>query len=191
MKAKSLVLVAMFAALTAIGAFIKVPIPVVPFTLQIVVVFLAASLLGSKRALYSQLVYIAVGLAGVPVFNEGGGLAYIFKPSFGYLIGFALAAYVMGAFLERKASPTRKDFITANLVGLVCIYGVALPYLYYALNFWLGMDTSWIGILAIGFSGGALIDVGLAIITGLFAMRLHQAFKAAGVLPTMADKHLA
>ena len=69
MKAKSIVLVGMFAALTAIGAFIKIPLPIVPFTLQIIVVFLAGALLGSKRALYSQLVYIAVGLAGVPVFN--------------------------------------------------------------------------------------------------------------------------
>lgn len=191
MKAKSIVLVGMFAALTAIGAFIKIPLPIVPFTLQIIVVFLAGALLGSKRALYSQLVYIAVGLAGVPVFNEGGGLAYIFKPSFGYLMGFALAAYVMGRMLENKEQPTRKDFIAANLVGLVCIYGVAIPYLYYALNFWLDMEKSFSSILAIVFSGGAVVDIGLAIITGFFAMRLYQAFKAAGVLPTIADKRLA
>lgn len=190
MKAKSLVLVAMFAALTAIGAFIKIPIPVVPFTLQIVVVFLAGALLGSKRALYSQLVYIAVGLAGVPVFNEGGGLAYIFKPSFGYLIGFALAAYMIGRILERKVEPTRKDFIFANIIGLVCIYGVAVPYLYYALNFWLNMDASWSHVIAIGFTSSILADFLLAVVTGFLAMRLYTAFKAAGVLPTMTDKRL-
>ena len=66
----SLVMIAMFAALTAIGAFIKIPLPVVPFTLQIVFVFLAGSLLGSRNGLQSQLVYIGVGLVGLPVLRK-------------------------------------------------------------------------------------------------------------------------
>ncbi|XRD23823.1 biotin transporter BioY [Lysinibacillus fusiformis] len=106
----ALVMIAMFAALTAIGAFIKIPLPIVPFTLQIVFVFLAGCLLGSRNGLYSQLVYIGVGLVGLPVFTQGGGITYVVQPTFGYLIGFALAAYVIGMIVERIESTKEKAF---------------------------------------------------------------------------------
>lgn len=67
-------LAAIFAAMTAIGGFIKIPIPYVPFTLQIVAVFLAGCLLGSRLGALSQLLYVSIGLIGVPVFAEGEGL---------------------------------------------------------------------------------------------------------------------
>lgn len=76
----SLVMIAMFAALTAIGAFIKVPLPVVPFTLQIVFVLLAGSLLGSRNGLLSQSVYIGIGLVGLPVFTQGVELHMFCSP---------------------------------------------------------------------------------------------------------------
>jgi len=79
-KTRNLIIVAMFAALTAIGAFIKVPIPYVPFTLQYLFCALAGLVLGSKLGALSQIVYVAIGLSGVPVFTEGGGIGYIFKP---------------------------------------------------------------------------------------------------------------
>jgi biotin transport system substrate-specific component len=72
----SLAYIALFAALTAIGAFIKIPLPYVPFTLQVLFVFFAGSLLGSERGMQSQLVYVGIGLAGFPVFTQGGGIGY-------------------------------------------------------------------------------------------------------------------
>ncbi|WP_084758018.1 biotin transporter BioY [Defluviitalea phaphyphila] len=64
---KNLILVGIFAALTAVGAFIKIPIPYVPFTLQYLFCALAGIILGSKLGALSQIIYVAVGLAGVPV----------------------------------------------------------------------------------------------------------------------------
>ena len=87
-------LAALFAALTAIGAFISIPLAFypVPMTLQTLFVFLAGLCLRPKAALWSQLVYVAVGLIGIPIFTRGGGIQYVLNPTFGYLIAFILAA---------------------------------------------------------------------------------------------------
>ncbi|TQR39718.1 biotin transporter BioY [Lysinibacillus sphaericus] len=175
----SLVMIAMFAALTAIGAFIKIPLPVVPFTLQIVFVFLAGSLLGSRNGLQSQLVYIGVGLVGLPVFTQGGGITYVLQPTFGFLIGFALAALVSGFMIERVDTPTKKHFIGANIVGLFIIYAVAVPYLYVSLNFWLHMKTSWSHIFVVGFLNSIGADFCLAIASAFLAERLYKVFNSA------------
>lgn len=175
----SLVMIALFAALTAIGAFIKVPLPVVPFTLQIVFVFLAGCLLGSRNGFQSQLVYIGVGLVGLPVFTQGGGITYVLQPTFGYLIGFALAALVIGWMIEKVESPTKKHFIGANIVGLIIIYTVAVPYLYVSLNFWLHVETSWSHIFLVGFLNSIIADFCLAIASALLAERLYKVFRSA------------
>ncbi len=87
-----------FAALTAIGARLSVPVPglVVPMTLQPVAVLLAGALLGSRGGAMSQAVYLAAGAAGLPVFAAGGGAAYLLGPTGGYLVAFPLAAAVAG-----------------------------------------------------------------------------------------------
>ena len=88
----------MFAALMAVGAFIKIMIPLgvfeVTFSLQFFFALLAGFFLGAKRGFTSVLVYLIIGLIGVPVFAHGGGPAYVLKPTFGFLIGFAFAALV-------------------------------------------------------------------------------------------------
>ncbi|WP_332647849.1 biotin transporter BioY [Lysinibacillus sp. 54212] len=178
----SLVMIAMFAALTAIGAFIKVPLPVVPFTLQIVFVFLAGCLLGSRNGLWSQLVYIGIGLVGLPVFTQGGGITYVMQPTFGFLIGFAMAAFIIGWMLEKVEAPTRKHFIGANVVGLFLIYAIAVPYLYVSLNFWLDVKTSLAHILVVGFLNSIVADFCLAIVSALLAERLYPVFRTARAL---------
>jgi BioY family. len=80
-KTLKMILCAQFAALTAVGAFIRIPIPVVPFTLQYLFTMLAGLLLGGKYGGLSVLLYIFIGLIGLPVFTEGGGIGYVFKPS--------------------------------------------------------------------------------------------------------------
>ncbi|WP_409369834.1 biotin transporter BioY [Lysinibacillus sp. 38-6] len=178
----SLVMIAMFASLTAIGAFIKIPLPVVPFTLQIVFVFLSGCLLGARNGFLSQLVYIAIGLVGLPVFTQGGGITYVLQPTFGYLIGFALAALVIGAMINRLEAPTKKHFIIANIVGLIIIYAVAVPYLYMALNLWLNMKSSWSHVFLVGFVNSIVADFCLAIASALLAERLYKVFRSARAL---------
>ena len=84
MKTRDIVLTALFAALTAIGAFIRIPTPWSSFTLEIFFVCMAGILLGAKLGALSQAIYIALGLIGLPNFTSGGGPGYEFQPTFGY-----------------------------------------------------------------------------------------------------------
>lgn len=104
-KTQSLTYCSLFTALIAAGAFIKIPVPVVPFTLQFLFTTLAGLLLGAKRGFISVAAYMVLGLAGLPIFSAGGGFWYIFQPSFGYIIGFCIGTFVTrpnGRTDERK-----------------------------------------------------------------------------------------
>ena len=101
-KIQLIALCSVFTALIAAGAFIRIPIPIIPFTLQTFFVVLAGMLLGAKSGAMSALAYMLLGLVGIPVFTQGGGIGYIFKPSFGYIIGFVFGAMVAGYIANRK-----------------------------------------------------------------------------------------
>lgn len=130
-----LVLVPMFTALTIIGGFIKIPTPIVPITLQTLFVILSGVLLGSKMGALSQLLYVALGLIGLPVFSQGGGIGYVLKPTFGYLIGFILGAYVIGKIIEMSKNKNVWTFLFANASGLFMIYTLGVSYMYFLLKY--------------------------------------------------------
>ena len=128
-----MVLTALFTALTVLGAFIRIPTATVPFTLQILFVLLAGVLLGPFWGALSQLLYILLGLIGLPVFAGGGGLAYVMQPSFGFLTGYILGAAAAGWIAgSGKPSPWRTG--AACLAGLAVIYAIGLPYMAFILN---------------------------------------------------------
>ena len=134
-RTQSLIYCSLFTALIAVGAFIKIPIPVVPFTLQFLFTMLAGLLLGAKRGSLCVVAYMVLGLAGLPIFAEGGGLWYIFKPSFGYIIGFAIGTYVTGLMVERTKNKTLLHYLAANFTGLLIVYAVGMLYYYIICNF--------------------------------------------------------
>ena len=125
----------LFTALIAAGAFIKIPVPVVPFTLQYLFTMLAGLFLGSRRGMISVVAYMLLGLAGLPIFSEGGGIWYIFKPSFGYIIGFCLGTYVTGLIAERLKQKTVFHYLLANLAGLMIVYACGMVYYYVICNY--------------------------------------------------------
>lgn len=137
-KTKDLVLSALFVALIAVGAFIKVPIPILPFTLQYLFTMLAGILLGAKRGAIAVALYVLIGLAGIPIFTQGGGIGYIFQPTFGYLVGFAIGAYVTGILVHNGKLVTYKSLLIANLVGLAVVYSIGGIYYYLICNLYLG-----------------------------------------------------
>ena len=82
-RMRTMTFCAIFTALIAVGAFIKIPVPVVPFTLQLLFTTLARMILGAGAGAVSVLVYLLIGLAGIPVFTGGGGIGYVLQPTFG------------------------------------------------------------------------------------------------------------
>jgi len=138
MKTRSLVLTAMFTALTAVGAWIRIPIPVCPFTLQLLFTMLAGILLGGRLGALSVLCYIGLGLAGLPVFADGGGIAYVFQPTFGYLIGFALGSLVTGEIAEHGKLPLMKRLLAADFAGLAVVYGCGMAYYWVIMTYYVG-----------------------------------------------------
>jgi len=127
---RDIVLCAMFTALIAIGAFIKIPIPYISFSLQTMFVALAGMLLGEKLGTIAVAVYIAIGLAGLPIFTMGGGIGYVLQPSCGFLIGFIFYAYMTGRFTKKLRRPDFKSLFLAQLPGLFVMYAIALPYFF-------------------------------------------------------------
>lgn len=145
---RDIVLISLFAALIAVGGFIKIPMPGVPFTLQFLFVNLAMLLLGSKRGALAVLVYVVVGLCGLPVFTQGGGIGYVLQPSFGYLIGFVAGAFFGGMLLERMKKSTLGTRLAASALNLVIVYTIGVIYLHLIRNIYLGSEMSaWNALL--------------------------------------------
>lgn len=135
---KETVLFALFTALIAIGAFIRIPVPVCPFTLQLLFTTLAGLILGSKRGALSVALYVGLGLLGIPVFTSGGGPSYIFQPTFGYLLGFIAGAYVTGYMAKRARVRSFGSILLANLSGLMVVYLFGMVYVYIINTYYLG-----------------------------------------------------
>lgn len=119
---RNLSLTALFAALTAVGAFVRIPAPLAPITLQFFFTLTAGLLLGPKWGAGSQALYVAIGLLGLPVFTMGGGFSYVTQPTFGFLLGLIPASAVAG-LLQKKP-------ILACLAAWAVFYAVGLPYLH-------------------------------------------------------------
>lgn len=122
-----------FAALTALGARVAVPLPgtPVPFTFQVLAVLLAGYLLGPTAGAASQALYLAAGVAGLPVFAAGGGAAYLLGPTGGHLMAFPLAAALVGVATIHRSG------VAWHAAGLAA--GVAAIYL---------GGAAWLGLVA-------------------------------------------
>lgn len=167
----------MFVALIAVGAFIKIPIPVVPFTLQLLFTMLAGLLLGGKLGAFAVCIYIVMGLLGLPVFTEGGGLAYVLKPSFGYIIGFAVGAYVTGAIANGTSRPGYRRLLCANFIGLGIVYLFGMVYYYLISNFYLGTPIGLWPLFLYCFILAVPGDIALCILGAILGKRLIPVMK--------------
>ncbi len=176
-KTRDLILCAMFVALIAVGAFIKIPIPVVPFTLQLLFTMLAGLLLGGKLGASAVCIYIVMGLLGLPVFTEGGGLAYVLKPSFGYIIGFAVGAYVTGTIANGTSRPGYRRLLCANFIGLGIVYLFGMVYYYLISNFYLGTPIGLWPLFLYCFLLVVPGDIALCVLGAILGRRLIPIMK--------------
>ena len=170
------VLIAIFAALTSIGAFIRIPIPYIPFTMQFFFCSISGIILGSKKGALSQILYIFIGLIGIPVFAKGGGPQYILQPTFGYLIGLILASFIIGKIVELKIN-NFKNLLLANILGIVFIYIIGVSYFYLISKFYLGINMT----ISLAIYNGILLtlpgDIIKSVITAFIGVRVANTIK--------------
>lgn len=173
LKARQLTYIALFIALIAVGAFIKIPVPVVPFTLQFLFTMLAGLLLGGKNGAVCVAVYMVLGLIGLPIFAEGGGIGYFIKPSFGYILGFCAGSYVTGKLAERLTTVTFKKILLYNFVGLFIVYGAGMVYYYVICNYVIDTPIGLWPLFLYCFILAVPGDIFLCILAALLTLRLR------------------
>ncbi|WP_175059552.1 biotin transporter BioY [Thermococcus sp. 2319x1] len=170
MKAKEISYVGLFAALTAIGAQIAIPIGTVPITFQVLFVLLSGLILGARLGFLSQLVYLFMGAIGLPVFaNFSGGFGHIYGPTGGYLLSFPVAAFLAGLISEKKKDI--KNYAIGSAIGILTIYLLG----WLRLGFFMGGDFEKAFLLGVApFIPIDALKGGLAV---LIADRVHKSIK--------------
>jgi len=126
---RPMVYASLFAALTAVGAYISVPIGPVPIVLQNMFVFLAGLLLGSRWGFASVAVYLLAGGCGLPVFAGGtGGIARFAGPTGGFLLGYLPVVFLVGWIAERRPGRMLWE-VAAMICGTVLLYAGGVSWL--------------------------------------------------------------
>ena len=169
---RNLILCALFADLMAIGAFIKIPVPIVPFTLQFLFTNLAGLLLGNKLGAVSVAIYIAMGLLGIPVFTGGGGIGYILKPTFGYIMGFMAGAWLTGFTVGETKTPSYKRLLAAGFAGLGIVYLFGMFYYYIIANYYMNSPIGVWTLILYGFILAVPGDIVICFTSAVLAKRL-------------------
>ncbi len=182
---REMILVSLFTALTAIGAFLSIPLGNVPISLQSMFTILAGLLLGPKLGAFSQLIYVLLGLSGVRIFaGFSGGPQSIFSATFGFLIAFIPAAFIVGK-ITYSERPSLKRIFLATLAGTLVIYLFGVPYMYMILNNVLANPISF----ATALKSGCLIflpgDLLKAIASSLIAVKVINNLQFGGQSPKL------
>jgi len=185
LNTRELTITGLFAALIIIGAFLKIDIPLplytMHFTLQWFFVMMAGFLLGSRLGGLSVVVYLLLGLCGLPVFASGGGIGYILRPTFGFLLGFVFAAYVIGYMTERMNNSKRWQYIIPSTVGLFVYYGVGAIYFYFMKNLYVGETVSFTVVVVQYCLITIIPDFILCVLAAGFAVQLRPVFGRIGL----------
>lgn len=173
---QELVRAALFTALMcALTVFIRLiqPIAVIPFSLQPLVVALAAYLLSPRAVFLSMLAYLFLGIFGLPVFSVPpyGGPAYILVPSFGFILAFPFAGWLTANVIRKR---NIANFILAGIAGMMVYYLIGLPYMYLILDFYVGQTVNIVKLIKIGFLPFVVFDLLKVVFASYFALELSK-----------------
>ncbi len=163
-RLRHIALIAVGALLVAASAQVVIPTTPVPFTGQTFGVLAVGAALGFRRAVMALLVYLAIGVAGVPVFAEGGaGVGKIVGATGGYLIGFLVAGSIVGRLAELGWDRRIGGSLATMAIGTAVIYAIGVPWLKVTLG------LPWETAVAEGMTKFLIWDVAkLAVAAGIF-----------------------
>ena len=163
-RLRHVVLIVAGALIVALSARIVIPMSPVPFTGQTFGVLLVGGALGFRRGAAALLLYLAIGALGVPVYsNNGAGIADLLGVTGGYLIGFAIAAAIVGRLAELGWDRRIGGSLAAMAIGTAVIYAIGVPWLKFA------ADLPWNVAVAEGMTKFLIWDAAkLTVAAGLF-----------------------
>ena len=154
------------ALLTAACAQITIQVPhsPVPVTGQTFAVLLTGAALGANRGALGQLLYVAMGLVGLPFYADGAhGFAVVWGATGGYLVAFPISAYVCGKLAEKRYDRTPQTALPAFLVGSIIVFAIGVPWLAVSadISLWKALDLGFVpfipgGILKAALAAGLL-----------------------------------
>lgn len=181
MNVKNLAMTAMFAAITMVIAPLSIvlPISLIPFTLSLIPVFLTGALLPKSCACYAQLIYLALGAVGLPVFSQfKSGIGSLAGPTGGFLVAYPIMAFLIAFLLER--------FRSKGLFALIVSIGASLAvcYLLGSLWFMISGHVSWgksLMVTVVPFIAFDVIKIGFS---AILALAVSKALSRAKLLPT-------
>lgn len=181
LSTRDTVLCGMFAALMVVGAKIHIMIPVgafsVTISLQVFFAVLAGFILGPWKGFVSVLVYLLLGLVGLPIYAHGGGIGYVLKPTFGFLIGFAFAALITGLVMGALKKHTMPRMITAAIAGEMIYYACGLVYYFLMFNFILPDGSiGFAELMSVWFLSTVIPDAVICILAAVAARALLPYF---------------
>ena len=176
-KVLSAIMCALSCALIIVGAFIRIPLSPLSITLQAEFVLLSALLLGARKACTAVGVYILLGLCGIPVFTQGGGLSYVLRPSFGFVVGFLAAAAVTGCAVTRLKKYSFLNLYVSCFAGIVVLYVLGVAYFYLITRFYLESQIGFMNLMSACVVVTLPVDVVLCIPVALCAKRLLPILK--------------
>lgn len=160
-RVRHLILIIAGAAFVALCARIVIPTQPVPFTGQTFGVLVVGGALGLRRGAAALLLYLAIGAIGLPVYaEEKSGLDVVRGVTGGYLIGFVVAAAIVGRFAELGWDRRLPGALAAFAIGTAIIYAIGVP--------WLKVTTGlpWTDAISVGMTQFLLWDAAKVLIAG-------------------------
>ena len=176
-KVYQLTTCALMAALMCVFGPNSVPIGPVPVSLTNLVIYLAVYLLGTKGSTISYIVYLFLGMIGLPVFSGyEGGIGKLAGPTGGYLIGFILMAIICGIFME-------KSHANVVITSLGMVLGTIVAYLFGTIWFIYQLEYTWSQALAVCVFPFIPFDLAKIVIAGILGKAIRHALAKAHLLP--------
>ncbi len=169
---KMLSLSALFTALIAVGAYIKIPVPLWPFTLQTLFTTMAGLMLGPRYGTLSCAAYMILGLIGLPVFTGGGGPQYIFNPTFGCIVGFTIGAFVAGSITKNLQKHSLKIYFMAGLADIAVVYIIGMAWFWLIKTFYMNDPIGIWTLFVTCFMPTIGVDVIKAIAAAVLTLRI-------------------
>ena len=170
LKIKDLTMMGLFLAILIVASKISFQIGPIPITLQTLSLALIGLILGPYKGVIVVLIYLVMGLIGIPVFSQGGGFDYIFKPSFGYIIGFIPMILLIG--IGRNFNNKSMKYLF-SIFGLIIDYIFGVIYMYLIMKYYLDINKDIIELINLGVLPFILKDFLSIILASIVYERLN------------------